>query len=208
MTTCTGVFECSQAVSAADEIALSALWLAYFSSYSACACITDETQMAYDMRLDSFRSVFRHARVLIDSIHLDTSNKQDDSHSLTANFTFGTAIVPALFYAVIRCRCPAIRREAIELLGKHLPWEGLWDPEQYRIVAERVVDIEEAELDARGWPTQASRLYQSIVSTEVDEKDGFVVDFLYNRDLNHAAESVWSERLVLGESPRKTLPLR
>ena len=200
--------ESSQAVSVVDKLSLRALRLGYCASYSACACIMDKTQMMYDSHLDSFRSLIRQARVLIDSSRTDTSTKQNGAPAPTANFTFETRVIPALFYTAIRCRCPATRRKAIELLGREPPREGLWDPDQHRIVAERVVEIEEMEVDAKGWPTGTSRLCRSTVGTEVDEENGFLADFLYTKDLDLAAKSVWSERLILGESPRKTLPLR
>ncbi|KAF3050150.1 hypothetical protein E8E11_010251 [Didymella keratinophila] len=168
----------------------------------------DNTQMMYDSHLDSYRSLIRYARILIDSGRVDTSSKQISPPAPTANFTFDTTVIPALFYTAIRCRCPATRREAIELLGKDLPREGLWDPDQHRIVAERVVEIEEMEVDAKGWPLETSRLCRSSVGTEVDEENGFVADFLYTTDLRFAAKCVWSERLVLEESPRRNLPLR
>lgn len=201
-------FECSRAVSTADKLSLSALRLGYCASYSACACIMDKTQMMYDSHLDSYRNLIRHAQILIDSDHVDTSSKPIDAPAPTANFTFDTTVIPALFYTAIRCRCPTTRRDAIKLLGRNIAREGLWDPDQHRIVAERVVEIEEMDLDTKGWPLESSRLCRSSVGTEVDEENGFSADFLYTKDLDLAAKSVWSERLVLGESSPKTLPLR
>ncbi|KAF3031544.1 hypothetical protein E8E12_000899 [Didymella heteroderae] len=199
-------FENSQAVTAADVLSISALRLGYCASYSACACITDKTQMAYDVHLDSYRNIIRHASILIESLYVDDASETHSASAPTANFTFNTSIIPALFYTAIRCRCPVTRREAIKLLTKDLPREGLWDPEQHRIVAERVIEIEEMDVDAKGWPTETSRLCRSSVGTEVDEKNGFVADFLYTKDLDLAAHKIWSERLTLGGSPRKTLP--
>lgn len=193
-------FERSRTISTTDLLSLSALRLGYYASYSACACIMDKTQMSYDAHLDSFRKLIQHAGVLVDSLKVQPDSEQDRALSSTANFTFDTSVVPALFYLAIRCRCPATRREATRMLAMGLPREGLWDPEQHRIVAERVIEIEEMEVDANGWPTEASRLCRSNVGTEVDGKNGFQASFLYTKDLGLAALMSWSERLVLGES--------
>lgn len=108
-------------------------------------------------------------------------------------------------YTVIRCHCPATRREAIKLLGKDLPREGLWESEQHRIVAERVIEVQEVDVDAKDWPAETSRLCRSSLETEVDEEDGFLTRSRCTKDLDLAAKRVSSERLFLGESPRKTV---
>jgi hypothetical protein len=93
------------------------------------------------------------------------------------------------------------------LLALDLPREGLWDPEQHRIVAERVIEIEEMDVDANGWPTEASRLCMSSVGTDVDEYNGFQANFLYTKDLAMAATKTWCERLTLGEGGKESLSL-
>lgn len=142
-------FESPQTMSAKDILSLTALKLGYCTSYSACACIMDKIQLMYDAHLDSYRSLVRHVSILIDSLYLLTSDERSAALTAAANFTFDTSVIPAPFYTAIRCRCPATRRGAIALLAKNLPREGLWDPEQYCIVAERVVAIEEMEVDAQ-----------------------------------------------------------
>jgi hypothetical protein len=101
--------EDSQTVSAADKLSLSALRLGYCASYNACACIMGKTQMEYDSYLHSYRSLSQHARILIDSGHVDTSTQQNGVPTPTANFTFDTTVIPALFYIAICCRYPAVR---------------------------------------------------------------------------------------------------
>lgn len=153
--------------------------------------------MAFDAHLRGFRSLITHAECLVQSLD------QAVYLQAAANFTFDTSFVPALFYTAIRCRCPVTRRKAVSLLALKLPREGLWDPEQHRVVAERVIEIEEMDVDSRGWPIAASRLCRSTVGTDVDADDGFQATFLYTKDLAIAAQKSWSERLTLGESHRK-----
>lgn len=182
-----------------DTYALSALKLGYHASYTACSCIMDETQMAFDAHLNSFQQLVTHASRLARSLDHLSSYAQTPAPRVTANFTFDTSFVPALFYTAIRCRCPKTRRKAVNLLALNLPREGLWDPEQHLKVAERVIEIEEAHVDSKGWPVEASRLCRSSVGTEVDDNNGFQANFLYTKDLVMAVEKSWSERLTLGE---------
>lgn len=186
-------------------VTIGALKIGYYASYTACACISDKTQLSFDAHLISFRSLLGHAKDLINSWDPYGFRNGNPPPKAAANFTFDTSLIPALFYTAIRCRCPTTRREAIRLLAMDLPREGLWDPEQHRIVAERVIEIEEMEVDARGWPTKATRLCRSSVGTEVDDRNGFIANFLFTTDLNLAATKAWSERLTLSEGKRVPL---
>ncbi|KAH6632905.1 hypothetical protein C7974DRAFT_162068 [Boeremia exigua] len=182
---------------------LSALKIGYYSSYTAVSCIMDETQMAFDAHLENFMSLVAHAEYLVGSFNFNNCHAPLSPLDAAANFVFDTALIPALFYVAIRCRCPVTRRKAVDLLALNLPREGLWDSEQHRKVAERVIEIEERKVDPRGWPIAASRLCRSSVGTDVDENNGFQASFLYTKDLAAATERAWNERLTLSESHAK-----
>ena len=201
-------FESSHELSNSDALAITALKLGYCSSFTACFCIADKTQLSFDAHLATFQALVQYATELTNSLDLHCRRTQSQLYKAAANFTFDTSLIPALFYTAIRCRCPITRRKAVDLLALDLPREGLWDPEQHRIVAKRVIDIEEMEVDVNGWPTEASRLCRSSVGTDVDEHDGFQANFLYAKDLSMAATKTWSERLTLSEGLRKPLSLR
>lgn len=200
-------FESSRELVRPETLAISALKVGYHSSFTACACIMDGTQLAFDAHLVSFRLLIYHASDLIVSSTVQDCHTNTPPLHAAANFTFDTSLIPALFYTAIRCRCPITRREAIRLLASDLPREGLWDPEQHRVVAERVVEIEEMEVDVNGWPIEASRLCSSSVGTDVDEKNGFWASFLYTKDLAMAATRSWAERLILDEIPMGSFSL-
>jgi hypothetical protein len=197
--------ECCRIWSKDDLVILSALKVEYYSSFTACSCLTDETQMAFDAHIAGFQSLLGHARHVVDSFNLPTRTSTLASGA-AANFTFDTSFIPALFYAAIRCRCPVTRRDAVSMLASELPREGLWDPTQYRKVAERVIEIEEMEVDERGWPTRASRLYRSIVGIEVDEYGRFQAEFLYAKDFASPTEKSWSEQIELIAGNEQLLP--
>ncbi|KAF9700042.1 hypothetical protein EKO04_001706 [Ascochyta lentis] len=191
--------ENSRHLSAADRLAISALKVGYYSSYSACACLLDTRQMSFDSQLDNFKLLLLHAQHLVNAPKPYSSRIEPLSPDAAANFTFDTSLVPALFYTAMRCRCPIARREAVKLLSLELPREGLWDVDQHYIVAKRIIEIEEVELDERGWPAERTRLWSSNVGTDVDEHNSFLVSFLFAKDLGAAREKTWSEQFALGE---------
>ncbi|KAJ8119094.1 hypothetical protein OPT61_g60 [Boeremia exigua] len=197
--------ENSREWSSNDMYALSALKVGYYSSYTACSCITDRTQMAFDAHLESFQLLLANAAFLISSLELRNCHTDPASMNVAANFTFDTSLIPALFHTAVRCRCPITRRRAVDLLASHLPREGLWNPKQHQKVAKRVIEIEETDVDTQGWPVEAARLCRSSVGTEVDNNSGFQAEFLFAKDLATAGGKSWAERLTLAAKPLHNL---
>ncbi|KAF3006893.1 hypothetical protein E8E13_011096 [Curvularia kusanoi] len=200
--------ESSRTWSKDEMTTLSAIKVEYYSSFTACSCLTDWTQMTFDAHLADFQSILVHARHVVDSLSLPNCHTQSKAIGAAAHFTFVTSFVPAMFNFAIRCRCPVTRREAVKILASDIPREGLWDPAQYRKVAERVIEIEESEVDDRGWPTQASRLCRSTPGPEIDEFGGFQVEFQYANDWATSNKHSWSERLELDTGHEQPLALR
>ena len=64
-----------------------------------------------------------------------------------STFLFDMETVSPLYLVAIKCRHPAIRRRAIAVLRRRVRREGLWDSGKAAAIAERVVEIEEAELE-------------------------------------------------------------
>jgi hypothetical protein len=58
------------------------------------------------------------------------------------------------------------------------PREGLWDAEQHLAVANRVIEIEEKEVDPdTGWPVENARLWCAVIDGDMDQNGGFWVIF-------------------------------
>ncbi|KAH7389899.1 hypothetical protein BKA66DRAFT_460063 [Pyrenochaeta sp. MPI-SDFR-AT-0127] len=183
-----------------ERVSFSALKLAYYSTYTACACVTDTHEMSFDAHLSTFEALILHAKVIVKSMGI--TNVADPLRSrkdAVANFTFDTALIPALYHTALHCRCPTTRREAVTLLSLNIPREGLWDAQQHCIVAKRVIEIEEMEVDERGWPTEQARLSSSIVGLDLDKDGMFRADFLFAKDLGARTDKGWSERFALAE---------
>lgn len=193
--------ETSSNASTEERVSFSALKLAYYSTYTACACVTDTHEMSFDAHLSSFEALLLHAKVVVKS--MGKTNVVDSPRfraDVVANFAFDTALIPALYHTALRCRCPTTRREAVALLSLDIPREGLWDAQQHRIVAKRAIEIEEMEVDKRGWPTEQARLSSSIVGLDLDENGIFRADFLFAKDLGSRIDKIWTERFVLWKS--------
>jgi hypothetical protein len=163
--------------------------------------------MTFDAHLDSFKAIVYHATLLIDAMDVATRlQPQGGCSDAAVNFTFDTSLVPALYYTALRCRHPTTRREAIALLSRKLPREGLWDPKQYRIIAERVVEIEEGEVDEKGWPVERTRLWSGTATPDANEKSGFRTDFLFAKDVGKGIGKAWRGRVGLDEVEENKVP--
>ncbi|OBT62472.1 hypothetical protein VE03_07989 [Pseudogymnoascus sp. 23342-1-I1] len=73
--------------------------------------------------------------------------------------SFDIQILGPLYYAVLKCRHPAIRRRALEMLQWAPRREGLWNASYAYVTGKRVIEIEEMHLNGQELPDEASRLY-------------------------------------------------
>ena len=187
-------FEKGRKLSKMDEVTVSCLKVTYFAIYTWTACAASTAQNLFDAHLSSFCSLLHHAKIVLDS----TSS----TSTVPSRFAFEISIVPALFHAAARCRCPKTRRQAVALLVLQPLREGLWDAQQQVSVAKRVIEIEEEELDSEtGWPVDKTRLYATIVNADMDCRGGFSVYFLPSRWVGEIDENgqqkIMHERFVL-----------
>jgi hypothetical protein len=137
----------THALTNSDELVISKLLIGHYVTYIWLTCQLDPTAMAIDAYLEDFKTVLLYCERILDSMDLDTPQH-------AARFTFEISLIPALYSVALRCRCPATRRKAVDLLERNPPREGLWDVATHLIVAKRAVEMEEKELDERGWPVQ------------------------------------------------------
>jgi hypothetical protein len=78
------------------------------------------------------------------------SDMEPNDSPLAGLFSIEAEIVPMMYYSVINCRDPWIRRRAIFVLPRHPRREGFFNATLYRKVAEKVVELEEAPLASLG----------------------------------------------------------
>ncbi|KAH7083810.1 hypothetical protein FB567DRAFT_446714 [Paraphoma chrysanthemicola] len=162
-----------QQLSTADHLVISGLMTHYHATYIWLACAHEVRQTPFDDHLEGFQQILKHARLILDS------SKDLDTGQPTARFTFEISLIPALYFVATRCRCPTTRREALVLLSRNPPREGLWDAEQHVVVTRRVIEIEEEKVEpTTGWPVESTRLWSSVIDANMDQNGGFWAYFL------------------------------
>ncbi|KAF1940050.1 hypothetical protein EJ02DRAFT_495708 [Clathrospora elynae] len=153
-----------------EEVAVSALKASLLCTFIHISCDAEVIETAYDVHLERFKDIVHHGRLIIGSM-VATSH--------AARFTFDISIIPHLYFVATRCRCPTTRREAVALLARKPPREGLWDAHQHVVVSNRAIEMEESEVDpATGWPAEETRLWSCVISAGMDHSGGFWATFL------------------------------
>ncbi|KAJ4362442.1 hypothetical protein N0V83_010535 [Neocucurbitaria cava] len=154
-----------------EQIAASALRASHYCTFIYVSCAAEVRQTPYDVHTELFEKVLHHAKIIIDSNTLPTLHG--------AHFTFDISIIPPLYFVACRCRCPIIRRRAVALLERNPPREGLWDAEQHVVVTNRLIEMEESEVDPEtGWPVERTRMWSSGIDANMDRDGGFWVSYL------------------------------
>ena len=155
-----------------EHIALHALKTSHYTTliYVSCSIWVDE--MEFDAHIDAFRKIIHHAEAWIEE-------KTKVRLQGAPHFTFEMAIISPLFFVATRCRCPATRRAAVALLARHPPREGLWDSQQHVLASNRVIEMEEEEVDpVTGWPVPNVRIFSCTINADMDVNGGFWVSFI------------------------------
>jgi hypothetical protein len=179
----------SQALSESDDLIVSTM-LMHWNVYNIwSSCLASTRQTAFDEHLPAFQDILHHARRLMKSMPPRLAQH-------TARFSFEISLIPALDFVAQRCRCPSTRREALSLLERNPPREGLWDAQQYVLLNRRLIEIEEEELDpTTGWPSDRTRLWSSIIDANIDQNGGFWAHYLRVEAL-HARKGLGTPKMI------------
>ena len=73
--------------------------------------------------------------------------------------SFDMQILGPLYYTALKCRYPAIRRRALEMLQLVPRREGVWNGHYAYITAKRVIELEEKHLNEQGLPDETLRVH-------------------------------------------------
>jgi hypothetical protein len=97
------------------------------------------------------------------------------------HFTFEIGLIPPLYFTALNCRHPLLHRKAIALLQQGSRRERLWGAEPIVRVAERVIELEDNNLEAGtdGWPEEKDRIHDVAISQRVvtSQHNGYLVQF-------------------------------
>ncbi|KAH3909448.1 hypothetical protein HBH56_156660 [Parastagonospora nodorum] len=166
-------FERETNLSEEDVVAATMLKAIHVLMYVFASRLLLQSQTDFDQHLDDFKAIVRYTKAYIDA------TQHTSSPNAAANFTFTIGIIPGLYLTACRCRCPVTRREALALLERELPREGLWDAQQHAVVARRVIELEERNVDpVTGWPVESARIWSTMIHGEMDDNGRFPVYFV------------------------------
>ncbi|KAF2123380.1 hypothetical protein P153DRAFT_435973 [Dothidotthia symphoricarpi CBS 119687] len=192
------IFQGGGELSNEEKVIASSLKVSHYCTYLALAGAVDIHQTIFDAHISNFRSLNYHAKIVLDSMNLcipsvpsESSATASGSRYLSgrrettlasarsyrqagAHFTFEASIIFPLYFAATRCRCPITRRASVSLLERKPPREGPSDAQQSAVVARRVIEVEESEVDENtGRPVQESRLVCPVFEFDMDKNGGF-----------------------------------
>ncbi|KFY06386.1 hypothetical protein V491_08665, partial [Pseudogymnoascus sp. VKM F-3775] len=108
------------------------------------ASLHPRDELIYDSHTAGFKSIIRLIRGVWETILSSHAPLRGGEVPDPPGFTADMGFIPLLFFMVLKCRVPGIRREALALLGGAPHREGLWDGVLAEGVGKKVVEIEES----------------------------------------------------------------
>ncbi|KAL0933624.1 C6 zinc finger domain protein [Colletotrichum truncatum] len=119
-------------------------------------------ETAYDDHISSFTAIISLSAEILQYCRKSAENSLIASMPVP-RFIFDTEIIPPLYYTIVRCRHPMLRRTAAELLSQDAianRRENLWDAHMSAEVGKRIMAIEEnsvhreaTDLETTNWDT-------------------------------------------------------
>lgn len=103
-----------------------------------------EAETVFDDYLQEFNLVVEYADDMIEEWRTTTQQ-----YNLL--FSFDLGIAPPMFLVASRCRHPGIRRKALRLMIDSPFYHGIWRDHYSGICAQRIIDIEEQDIDRKGF---------------------------------------------------------
>ncbi|ERT00371.1 hypothetical protein HMPREF1624_03742 [Sporothrix schenckii ATCC 58251] len=105
------------------------------------------SEMAYDDHVEVFAGIAAEAESCLGvGGQADPAEQTLPMHAKPTPFTFEMGLIPPLYWALLRCRHPLLRRRLLALLRQAPAQEGLWSRDIMVQVAEKVMAYEEASL--------------------------------------------------------------
>ncbi|KAH6662825.1 hypothetical protein B0J14DRAFT_495492 [Halenospora varia] len=104
-----------------------------------CSTLFHEHELAYDTNISEFSNIVSLEKVALKAME---GFRQTSSYSSnTPLFSFDLGIMASLFLTACKCRCPIIRRQALDLRQSGI--EGAWNGRAVGVAAEWVLREEE-----------------------------------------------------------------
>jgi hypothetical protein len=149
---------------------------------------TDASEMAYDKHMEHFAEIILHAER---ALTLGAQTMTDEQPPTK----IGVGVVPPLYFTVMKCRDPVLRRKALHLLERAPPG-GLWADVLTARVVQNAIALEEGqpyehvdlanpesltELRARPLPPEARRLQNIAFTGQEKSHAGYTISLQLGR---------------------------
>lgn len=122
-------------------------------------CLNDGYECLWDSYLDDFERLVGLCEGVVPGLRMIGPTAK-----VTKTFTLDTGVIPTLYFTVLKCRDPHLRRKALALLEGCKHQEGAWNGPLIAHCAEKVVKVEERDIknicSAADVPEE-NRLYQA-----------------------------------------------
>lgn len=164
---------------AVKQDALSLLLINYKVIYIWLRVCTTAGETATDLYLADFDELVHHAE-RIAKIRADVGMARPQPLS------FDIQLLGPLYYAALKCRHPATRRRALEMLRFAPLREGLWNAHHAYLTAKRVIELEERDLKGQEWPDESSRLHGLVLPDDMSRIDGQSEMLFGDRRFDHS----------------------
>ncbi|KAL3420636.1 C6 zinc finger domain protein [Phlyctema vagabunda] len=163
--------------------------------------VAADSEMAYDGSTTIFHAVVKTASFLISSY--PTLNLPRNP-----NFSFNSGVVVPLFMVAMKCRNPALRREAINLLADNPRTEGMWNSTVCARIGEYIMELEEEahnlhELESFHMGSEASVLSDDALLPHVPHHGMMDHDFTYPTSTQTSSFNMYPE-VIMGKNPYGT----
>lgn len=145
--------------------ALSLLLVNYKVIYIWLRVCTTAGETATDFYLADFDELVHYAEQI-------AQTRAGEETARPQPLSFDTQTLGPLYYAALKCRHPATRRRALELLQFAPLREGLWNAHHAYLTAKRVIELEERDLKGEEWPDESSRLHGLVLPNDMSRIDG------------------------------------
>ncbi len=135
-----------------------------------------------ECKTDEWNHLFEQAVSVAEAYQ--ASQRQDDLNS-SPSFLFALDVVSPLWFIVLKCRHPVIRRRGIAVLRQATKREGLWDSQLAVAIAERLMSVEEKDLtalDGSQLPLECDRTHATLIDSTSAEEDGsqkYIITFYF-----------------------------
>jgi hypothetical protein len=137
-----------------------------------------QEETMYDSLRKEFLYIVSSCCSVLDARTAPSSNSTLSVGPLQPRFSFEVGILPPLYIVGAKCREPALRRQAIELLGRCPVQEGLWEPFGASRICEWMMEIEEQGMikngETEGFVPESSRVKLTGMLCELSKRQIWV----------------------------------